>query len=412
MSIIKIALVQMNICKGDYYKNKSTVSRLTKSLDDHVDVIVLPEMWSVDFDFRKMNIHSLDTAIVVQDLSELSQKYNAVVVGGSIPEKAGDRIFNTSFVFDKLGNIQDKYSKMHLVTANNLEAKIFEPGNWIPKFKVNNTTFGVANCYDIRFPELFRGLALQGSKIIFVTAQFADPLYNHWITLLKARAIENQVFIVGTNRVGKNYFGHSVVISPTGEVIYEADDTEGLHTVSIDVNEVDRVQNKRRDSDIMNTFAYNKFIYKSNCIGVGGIVDNKGKILLVKQSYGNFKNKWFLPSGYLDPGEMLHEGIEREVLEETSIKSKAKDVFAIRTLVDNEITDCFIAFTMDFVDGIPKSDCFENSDVAFFSYDQIIDNQEISPLAKDILETYFNKKLIALKENNKNTLNKLEKIYI
>lgn len=396
MSIINIALVQMNIKKGDYEKNLETVHRLTSLIDKKVDIIALPEMWSVDFDFRKMNDHGKNCSLVSKDLSDIAKNTNSVVIGGSIPETIGDKVFNASFVYDKLGNLQEKYCKMHLVSRNNLEGEIFEPGGWIPLFHVNNIPFGIANCYDLRFPEIFRGIALQNAKVIFVIAQYANPLYNHWISLLKARAIENQVFVVAVNRVGKIYFGHSIVISPFGEVIYEADESEGLHIISIDTSEVDKVQGKRRDSEVMNLLAYNKFVYKNNFIGIGGVVEKDHRILMVKQNYGLQKNMWFLPGGYLDKGEMPERGIEREVFEETTIKAKAESILAIRALKDHEVIDCYIVFKMKYLEGTPQSDNFENTDARFFSYDEIKNSSDITLLAKEISLNYLSNKYSSL----------------
>lgn len=398
MSVINIALAQMNIIKGDYEKNLDTVNRLLDSINEKVDVIALPEMWSVDFDYRRMKEHGEKSSIVTKDLSAIAQKFQSVVIGGSIPETIGDKIFNASFVYDRQGKIQDKYFKMHLVSGTNLEGEVFEPGNWIPLFHVNNIPFGIANCYDIRFPELFRGIALRNAKVIFVIAQYSNPLYNIWITLLKARAIENQVYIVAVNRVGKIYFGHSIVISPTGEVIYEADDKEGLHLIKIDTSEVDTIQGRRRDSDMLNMFAYNRLVYRNNFIGVGGIVEKNNKILFVKQNYGKQKGMWFLPGGYLDRGEMLEHGIEREVLEETTIKAKCENILAIRALKNNDVIDCYIVFKMKYIEGTPQSDNFENTDVRFFSMEEISNSNEITMLAKEISLSYLcnkNNKLIS-----------------
>jgi len=392
MSEVNIALVQMNIAKSEYEKNQETVNRLLSEIDEKVDVIVLPEMWSVDFDFKQIKEHGEKHSAVTKDLSILAIENSAVVIGGSIPETIGNKVFNSTFIFDRQGKTQGKYWKMHLVSVNNLEGTIFEPGNCIPIFHIDNIPFGTATCYDIRFPELFRGIALNDAKIIFVTAQFANPLYNVWITLLKARAIENQVFIVAVNRVGKIYFGHSLVVSPTGDVIFEADDTEGIHVIKIDTTMVDKAQSKRRDSDIMNIDVYSKLVYKNNYIGVGAVVERDSKILMVKLNYGKQKGKWFLPGGYLDKGEMLEEGIEREVFEETTIKATCNNILAIRSIKNNDVIDCYIIFEMKYVEGTPQSDNFENTDVRFFSLEEIKNNDSITLLAKEISISYLLKK--------------------
>jgi predicted amidohydrolase len=101
-------------------------------------------------------------------------------------------------------------------------------------------------CYDIRFPELARTLALGGAKVLFVPAEWPHPRLHHWKTLLTARAIENQMFVVACNRVGRSvdtdFFGHSLVLNPWGETLVEGDETERILQATLELDEVDRVR--------------------------------------------------------------------------------------------------------------------------------------------------------------------------
>jgi omega-amidase len=103
-------------------------------------------------------------------------------------------------------------------------------------------------CYDIRFPELARTLALDGAKILFVPAEWPHPRLHHWRTLLMARAIENQMFVVSCNRVGTSgsthFFGHSLIIDPWGEIIAEGAEHEEIITAALDLTEVDKVRGR------------------------------------------------------------------------------------------------------------------------------------------------------------------------
>lgn len=398
MSQLKIAMIQMDIATCDFEKNKYTVNKLLKNLKTEVDILIFPEMWSIGFDFKNMKQHGLKWYEPVDFLKEIATARKVTIIGGSIPEAIGNKLFNSTFVIDDNGIIKDRYWKMHLVSENNLEGTVFDKGDRVPRFQVKNIPFGIANCYDIRFPELFRGIAFNGSKIIFLVAQFPIPLYHHWITLLTARAIENQIYVVAVNRVGKNYFGHSVVISPKGEILYETDDSEGIHVIDIDIVEVDRIRNIRNDLLAINEFAYNKWVYPANFIGVGGLVERENKILLVKQNYGKLRDRWLLPGGHVDKGESLSAAVKREVLEETGVKANAREVLAVRSRLIESVTDCYIVFKMDYIEGEPQPDGFENTEAGFYSLNEIINKKDVTPLAVEIIKNYFDKKNNGLKE--------------
>ena len=390
MACYKVAMIQMDIKTGDYQFNYGKVKELLRRLDQEVDIIVLPEMWSVGFDFDRMEEHGAKASSVIKDLSRLAVEYGAMIIGGSIPELVGDHLFNSIFVINADGGVQDRYWKMHLVSENNLEATVFDRGDRVSKFSIDDVVFGAVNCYDIRFPELFRGIAFNGSKMIFMVAQFPYPLYHHWVTLLKARAIENQVYIIAVNRVGKSFFGHSLVINPTGNIEFEADDKEGIHVVNIDTDEVDTFRDFRNDLNSINRFAYNKWVYPSNFIGVGGLVCRDKKILMVKQNYGKMKGKWMLPGGHLDQGESPDVGVAREILEETNIKAVAEGVIAMKSEQLEKVTDVYIVFRMRYLEGEPISDGFENTEAAFLSWRDILaDKHNTTQLAFEIAEKYF-----------------------
>ncbi len=397
MNRIQLHLVQMDIAKGNFQKNKEKVRSLLQNVNS-TDFIILPEMWSVDFDFKNMKAHGEAYKKPLRFLQQLALKHKAVVIGGSVPQSTGDRLFNTTFVINRNGTVQGSYWKMHLVSQNNLEGQIFDRGDRIPRFFDQKLSFGVTNCYDLRFPEIFRGISLKGSEMIFLVAQFPIPLYEHWVTLLKARAIENQVYVIAVNRVGEGYFGHSLVIDPKGEILFEGGENEGLHSVSIDLDRVKREKEQRNDLSVVHEFAYNKWVYTNNFIGVGGLIEVEDKVLMVKQNYGRLKGMWLIPGGHLEKGEKLNHGVEREVFEETQIKAEATDIIAIRSNSTTEVVDCYIVFKMDYLGGSPKADGFENTDARFFTLDEITNRRDIAPLAAEIIQYYFQNKDRGFKE--------------
>ena len=138
-------------------------------------------------------------------------------------ELRGDKVYKSAIILGPEGIIRS-YSKTHLFRLMN-EHKYFTPGNTCDVFQTSFGRIGLVICYDIRFPELARGAALKGARILFVPAEWPYPRVSHWEFLLKARAIENQMFVVASNRVGSDkkniFFEHSMVLDPAGETIAE-----------------------------------------------------------------------------------------------------------------------------------------------------------------------------------------------
>ncbi len=224
-SPITAAVVQFNVKQGDIDANLVYVSdALTNVAADGANLAVLPEMWSTGFAYKTLNELAVRTEDVVAALCELSARLKLVIIG-SQPEPSGDgRVFNTIHVIDN-GKVVSRYRKLHLFSLLG-EDKAFKGGDaWC----LADTTIGkvgVIVCYDLRFPELSRRLDLEGAEVICVPAQWPKPRQEHWRTLLRARAIENQLYIVACNAcglIGKlDFFGMSMVIDHKGEVIADA----------------------------------------------------------------------------------------------------------------------------------------------------------------------------------------------
>ncbi|MNI08550.1 2-oxoglutaramate amidase [compost metagenome] len=160
-------------------------------------------------------------------------------------DKQGEKVRNTIYVFNREGEVVADYSKIHLFRLMD-EEKYLSSGDQLGQFELEGIPAGMMICYDIRFPELSRKLALDGAQILFVPAEWPNPRLHHWRTLLMARAIENQMYVVSCNRVGTSgtteFFGHSMIINPWGEVLAEGSENEGVISCTIDLSEVERVR--------------------------------------------------------------------------------------------------------------------------------------------------------------------------
>ncbi|MEF2245014.1 MULTISPECIES: carbon-nitrogen family hydrolase [unclassified Paenibacillus] len=246
---MRIALLQMDIKIGDVEANYEKVkSMIAEAAGQAVkpDVVIFPELWNTGFQLDQIKeLADRNGERTRQLLSELSRAYKVNIIGGSIAELRGDEVYNTLIAFDRDGNEVADYSKIHLFRLMD-EEKYLSAGEKTALFEVDGEKAGAFICYDTRFPELSRKLALNGAKIVFVPAQWPHPRLHHWKTLLMARAIENQMFVIACNRTGKSgdthFFGHSMVIDPWGEVIAHAEEEETIIYADIDLALVDEVR--------------------------------------------------------------------------------------------------------------------------------------------------------------------------
>ncbi len=241
-------ILQFNVKTGDIDANlTSVINGIHRLGEKGAHLIVLPELWSCGFDYPSMiHAHAEKTPQLIEALSKLAQKHR-MIIAGSLPEKSGDRLYNTMMVIDKDGTVAGQYRKIHLFSFIG-EDKAFTAGNHAVVCDTSSGPIGLMVCYDLRFPELCRSLALQGARMVIVSAQWPESRIAHWNTLLQARAIENQIFIAASNRVGKEddlvFNGHSQIISPDGTVLACIIDQPDGITAQIDFNEIDHNRNR------------------------------------------------------------------------------------------------------------------------------------------------------------------------
>ncbi len=261
MDKINIAIIQLKISLGNKDKNFKKVKKLASSLPNNIDIICLPELFSTGYALKSASKLAESTnGPTIDFLSNIAVSTQANLIGGSFIEESNDKLFNSSPILNRSGELIGIYRKTHLFSLMK-EIDYFDSGSDLKIFDLDIGPIGVLICYDLRFPEASRSLTTQGAKIIFYPSHFPNPRYLHWLTLISARAIENQLFTVGINRIGHDqsntYFGHSLIADPWGKIVFEASEEENAFLVEINLREIDKVRSflpslKDRRPDIYN----------------------------------------------------------------------------------------------------------------------------------------------------------------
>jgi nitrilase len=240
---------------------------------DHPDIISLPEVWTClggDRAGKFAQAEELPAAgsnepggAAYEFLRDIARTHRVHVHGGSLGERAGDRLFNTTVVFDRAGGEIARYRKIHLfdiVTPDGTgyrESATFGSGDEVVTYEAEGITVGCAICYDVRFPELFLALRRAGAELIFLPAAFTlQTGRDHWETLIRARAIETQCWMAAPATWGKHQdkggervtYGHSLVCDPWGQTVATVSDGTGWATARIDPALTARV---RRDMPVL-----------------------------------------------------------------------------------------------------------------------------------------------------------------
>jgi len=245
---LSLSLGQMHIHLGEPEKNFERVREWTVEAARRGSALILfPELWSTGYDLENSSRYAapLGEGLFAR-LSALA-KEQRVALGGSILEAREGRAYNCFALFDKNGQLAAVYRKVHLFRLMD-EEKWLAPGEHLELVEAEWGMTGLGICYDLRFPEMFRKYALNGARLVLLPAEWPSRRAYHWQTLLRARAIENQMFIVGCNRVGESkgehFGGGSAVIDPWGETVIEGGSSETLLTAEIDLDKVDEVRNR------------------------------------------------------------------------------------------------------------------------------------------------------------------------
>jgi len=245
---IRIACVQMT-SRADKSANLEKAERLVaQAAATGADVVVLPEKWNAigDAAVYHATAEPLDGGESVAAMSGWTRTHGITLVGGSIAERreGREKLSNTSLVFDPEGQLVATYRKIHLFDVEvggvvYRESEAEEPGDEPVVAEVEDWSIGLSICYDISFPELYRILTLEGAELVTVPAHFTTPTgKDHWHVLMRARAIENQLYVaaaaqIGETLPGKPAYGRSLIADPWGVVVAQAPDEETVITTSM-----------------------------------------------------------------------------------------------------------------------------------------------------------------------------------
>lgn len=247
MKQLVAAAIQFNISVGyiDLNLDKAAAA-LRRVAAQGAKLAVLPEMWSCGYDYRNFTALAQETPRVLEFSQTLCQELQLVTVG-SLPELVDGKIYNTAYVIDR-GEIVASYRKLHLFSAM-YEDRHLGAGNHSLVIDTSVGRLGIAICYDLRFTELFRKMALEGAEIFCLPSEWPKPRQEHWKVLLRARAIENQLFMIGANCCGiqgrLDFVGLSQIVSPLGNVLQMATESEDAELVAtLDFTEMEKYRSE------------------------------------------------------------------------------------------------------------------------------------------------------------------------
>jgi predicted amidohydrolase len=236
----------MDVSLGQPERNLDKVRSMTAEASRRgSDLVIFPELWSTGYDLERVQEYAtpVDQGLFAET-ADLAKEHEIHILG-TLLEDTGQGYRNTATLFSPQGQLLAQYSKVHLFRP--MEEHVYlVAGEEARVYDLPWGTSALAICYDLRFPELLRKYALEGAKVVFLMAEWPWPRLAHWQTLLKARAIENQAFVVACNRVGESgkwsFFGHSAIYDPSGELLAGAAEDETLVTSSLDMELVDSVR--------------------------------------------------------------------------------------------------------------------------------------------------------------------------
>lgn len=243
---MKISCIQMDMRLGGADYNFAHAEELVRAAakEERPDVVVLPETWNTGFFPKDLApCADRDGERTKAVFSALAKELNVNIVCGSVANKKADGFYNTAYVFDRTGAVIAEYGKTHLFTPSG-EHEAFRAGTRTCRFELEGKKCGLIICYDIRFPELTRTLALEGVDLLFVVAQWPAKRTMHLETLARARAIENQMFLALCNSAASDTAcgGHSAIIDPWGEYLAHAGDGEATITGDLDFSVIEGIR--------------------------------------------------------------------------------------------------------------------------------------------------------------------------
>lgn len=257
MSTLKIAQIQMPEHDFPSESLEAACDAVARAAAMRADIVCLPEMFITHYDTESMKKDAVEEGgYEMERLAETAARYGVYLQAGTVPEAAGGKVYNTACLFDRSGGLVAKHRKMHLFDIDIRGGQSFRESDTLSagdQVTVTGTEFGrigMAVCYDIRFPELFRLMALKGAKLILVPASFnmtTGPA--HWDLCFRSMAMYNQCFIAGTAsamtpEASYKSYGHSIICDPWGQILGELESEEGVLLTEIDTDRASDIRNQ------------------------------------------------------------------------------------------------------------------------------------------------------------------------
>ncbi|MCC5910904.1 MAG: carbon-nitrogen hydrolase family protein [Clostridiaceae bacterium] len=256
MSRFKIAVCQMMVTQDKKDNLKKAEEMVREAVTSQgADIVVLPEIFNCPYNNEDMfDLAEDHPGESTNMLSRVAKELEIYLIGGSIPEKAGDKIYNTSFIFGPEGDLLSTHRKIHLFDIDIKgkisfkESDVLDYGEQVTVIDTKFGKIGVAICYDMRFPELMRLMALEGAEVIVVPAAFNTTTGPaHWHETIKVRAVDNQVYFVAAaparNPQAKyQAYGNSKIVNPWGDVVVDTDEKEGIICGEIDLDYLKKIR--------------------------------------------------------------------------------------------------------------------------------------------------------------------------
>jgi deaminated glutathione amidase len=248
----------LQICSvQDYRQNLEKIKKFLKEAKDlKAEAVFLPEC------FYSLGDGSAITPYLVEgenehylNIKNLATEFSLYILGGSASTKVGDKIYNRNFNFDPMGNLIGTYDKIHLfaceIGAKKVdEGKLYQKGSEEKLIQVKDLKIGLSICFDLRYPQMYQNYAKSGANLMTISSAFTVPTGKaHWHTLVRARAIENQCFVVASAQWGVHNekvitYGHSLVVDPWGEILMDLGDGEKVQVVDLNLEKIIEVKKR------------------------------------------------------------------------------------------------------------------------------------------------------------------------
>jgi len=254
---IKVALLQLDVVEDKQNNIENALLEIESAAKNGADIVVLPEMFCCQYSNKYFaEFAEEEGGYIWQAMQKAALENKVYLIAGSMPEKEDDRIYNTCFAFDRNGLQIGKHRKIHLFDINVsggqsfCESATFSKGDSITIIETEFCKIGICICFDMRFPELSRIMALEGAQMIITPAAFnmtTGPA--HWEILFRQRAVDNQLFTIGVSTARNEKsdyvsYGNSIAVSPWGDILYKAGDKKDTSIIKIDLNKVQQVRSE------------------------------------------------------------------------------------------------------------------------------------------------------------------------